>query len=897
MSIFKSASIAEDTLIQLRSVTTIREKLGALVATAAIAAIFILVSIAPACWASIPWTQTDIGNTGASGTLNVSSGTYTIAGAGSGIAAAGTSDSFSFVSTPASGNIELVTKLTSQTNTSPYAVAGLMIRDSLSATGSGAVVGVSPQNGINFTYRLTDGSTSNTTLGPSTAAPVYLRLVLSGTSLAGYQSSDGISWNLVGKCTITLPTNYYIGFAVSSNVSGTLSTAVFNNVTLMTNVPQRGANMQLWLRSDVGVTYSSGNVSGWSDQSGNGNNAYQTVSGSQPTLATNAVNGLPAINFNGTSQTLSLNSAFSNFTAGATYFIVTKMTAATANASLINFGVSGSVGSSIGVYEYASTGEPMFSVINSAGTSQTYVAGTSAISTSQFQLLEAVQSSTTATLYVNGIQANQNTSMNSIPNTTRNSNLIGNFSSAYSDYYNGQIAEIIVYNAPMTSAQLISVQNYIYSKYGIGSTPTLAPPTFSINPGIYTTTQTVSISGPTGAQIFYTINGTPATVSSTPYTGPITVSNTTTINAITYSPGVTSGAASCPIEIDPTTNAIPRTNLNAWYRSDFGVGLASGSNISSWLDASGNGYAATQSSSSVQPTLTSDGINGLPALAFAGTSSSGQYLKIPSGFANFSNGLTIFLVTNPLSVTAFGARFLDFGPGSTTNSLGLQQTSSTGYEYYVNNAGTLGGITASSGMTLNQYQLIEATHNAGGTVGTVFTNGVQQNQGNLNVTIPNVTRTTNFIGQASAGGFYLNGLITEILVYNTILSTSQRIAVEAYLMQRYQIAAQAPTAPIFSVAAGTLGGPTQVAIAAQPGTTIYLTTNGTTPTTSSPAYTAPINVSYSQVVKAIAVNGAGVSSSVTSATYTLNANQWPAPASGGPTLQINLQLPTTAIPQ
>jgi hypothetical protein len=104
--------------------------------------------------------------------------------------------------------------------------------------------------------------------------------------------------------------------------------------------------------------------------------------------------------------------------------------------------------------------------------------------------------------------------------------------------------------------------------------------------------------------------------------------------------------------------------------------------------------------------------------------------------------------------------------------------------------------------------------------------------------------------------------------------------------------------PIISVPSGTLGKPTQVAIAGVTGSTVYFTVDGlTTPSTSSPVYVGPIRVNYSQTVKAISVLSA-VSSTVSSATYTLNSVRWPAPdPADTSTLKINLHLPTTGIPK
>jgi hypothetical protein len=79
-------------------------------------------------------------------------------------------------------------------------------------------------------------------------------------------------------------------------------------------------------------------------------------------------------------------------------------------------------------------------------------------------------------------------------------------------------------------------------------------------------------------------------------------------------------------------------------------------------------------------------------------------------------------------------------------------------------------------------------------------------------------------------------------------------------------------APTFSVSGGTYNNPPTVTISdITPGTSVYYTTNGTTPTTSSTRYTAPIAITSSCTLKAIAAESGFTSSSVTSATYTLAA--------------------------
>src|SRR6266851_3453315 len=69
--------------------------------------------------------------------------------------------------------------------------------------------------------------------------------------------------------------------------------------------------------------------------------------------------------------------------------------------------------------------------------------------------------------------------------------------------------------------------------------PAAAIPTFSPAPGGYTTSQNVTLSDTTpGATIYYTLDGSPPTTSSSIYSSPINISTTTTITAMAVAPGL-----------------------------------------------------------------------------------------------------------------------------------------------------------------------------------------------------------------------------------------------------------------------------------------------------------------------------------------------------------------------
>jgi hypothetical protein len=84
----------------------------------------------------------------------------------------------------------------------------------------------------------------------------------------------------------------------------------------------------------------------------------------------------------------------------------------------------------------------------------------------------------------------------------------------------------------------------------------------------------------------------------------------------------------------------------------------------------------------------------------------------------------------------------------------------------------------------------------------------------------------------------------------------------------YQIAAAVPT---FTPPAGTYSSAQSVTINdATPGATIYYTTNGTVPNTSSTVYSAPVSVTANEKLEAIAVSGTNTASAVGAATYNIH---------------------------
>jgi hypothetical protein len=101
------------------------------------------------------------------------------------------------------------------------------------------------------------------------------------------------------------------------------------------------------------------------------------------------------------------------------------------------------------------------------------------------------------------------------------------------------------------------------------------------------------------------------------------------------------------------------------------------------------------------------------------------------------------------------------------------------------------------------------------------------------------------------------------------IAMAQGYSPSAVATAAYTLTLPADT-PAFSPGSGAYSGPQSVTISdSSQGVTIYYTTDGTTPTTSSHVYSGPIAVNTSQTIQAIASGGGYSTSPVASATYTI----------------------------
>jgi hypothetical protein len=378
----------------------------------------------------------------------------------------------------------------------------------------------------------------------------------------------------------------------------------------------------------------------------------------------------------------------------------------------------------------------------------------------------------------------------------------------------------------------------------------------------------------TSAKIYYTKDGSTPTSSSTLYAAPIQVTVSETIKAIAIDPALqSSNVATAAYVIQAGGNTI---NFGSGFSSTTGLQL--------------NGSAVASNDTRLQ--LTDGGL---------------------------SEAGSVFWNT-PINIQAF----------TTTFQFQLSNAQGNGFTFTIQNLGptALGGnsaglgyqnITKSVAVKFNFYN-----YNSEGSDSTgVYTNGQPPVTPTVDISPSGIQLASGDSIQATISytGLTLNLKLLDLVTNKTFtysqsinipsivgantayvgftggtggLSSSQKLISWMYSTQAVH--------PAFSPGSGTFSSPQSVKLTSQtPDAVIYYTTNGATPTATSMQYTAPITVSNSLTIKAIAVSPTLGTSVVSSAAYVIQGSTSPSFSLNGSTFTItwrggSIHVPITVTP-
>jgi len=177
-----------------------------------------------------PWKFNDINETVGSAVFD--NNTFTVKAMGADIW--GQSDQFGFLNVDTCNSQSLSVRVKSQTNTDPWAKAGIMFRETASATSSFVLLMVSPTNGIHLQYRDGTGNICNDIIYGNFTLPVYLKLDKTDSTFVAYKSSNGSNWTTLGIYkNKTFNKIYKLGLAVNSHNNLNIGQAIFDSVKIV----------------------------------------------------------------------------------------------------------------------------------------------------------------------------------------------------------------------------------------------------------------------------------------------------------------------------------------------------------------------------------------------------------------------------------------------------------------------------------------------------------------------------------------------------------------------------------------------------------------------------------------------------------------------------------------
>ncbi len=221
------------------------------------------------------------------------------------------------------------------------------------------------------------------------------------------------------------------------------------------------AGLALWLSADVGAQGMAAAITNWLDRSGAGRHVRSTGPGAGPTLVSNTPAGRPALRFDGTNDSLAATSAFSlRGLTGVTVFVV----AAPGNAQ----GVAGCYHSAVAwsgddpARAFYTPGGYTVDYAFGAGAGSIYAYNRAASALGDWEIGMAVHAGTTNGLWINGTNVQAAASAAVIP-STNSAFWVGRGWS--NTFFQGDIAEILVYTNTLTAAQILAADTYLRAKY------------------------------------------------------------------------------------------------------------------------------------------------------------------------------------------------------------------------------------------------------------------------------------------------------------------------------------------------------------------------------------------------------------------------------------------------
>jgi hypothetical protein len=624
-----------------------------------------------------------------------------------------------------------------------------------------------------LTIRVTDTNGASLTNAPITFAVTQGGAQIATATNGTFSSSVSLRSGINGKAAVFMLLPSTLDTSISA--TATAWSGITSNQVAFAETTFTG--LKLWLRADAGITNSSVNT--WFDQTTNHNDANQGSGPNRPLLVANVLNGKPVVRFNASSsQYFNLPNVLVGTTQAEAVVVLKVATNVPAvTRALWKFGTYG-----------ATTTYPNTSgqINDDFGNNAMRFVGVPAQPLNQYHVYEVASGPNLWSTWVNGILQTTSTANTYASNSTPTLGLSSSF------YFDGDIAEVLIFSRVLSSDERNTIATYLNAKYAVTPAPTA--PTNLMATAIsasqisltwdypqVTVATSFKVERKTGA------SGTYAQVALLPDSRSYIDTNLTAGTQYYYRVKASNygGDSDYSNETNATTLAsgtdVPLGNLNLWLKSDSGLILQTvNKTLQRWVDQSGRTNDATQASLTIEPLLVTNVLNGRPVVRFNATGS--QYLSLPNVLVGTTQVEAVVVLKVATNVPAVTRALWKFGTyGATTT---YPDTSGQINEDFGNTSMRFVGIPA---QPLNQYHIYEVA--SGPNLWSTWINGILQTTSSANTYAIDTTPT---LGVSSS--FYFDGDIAEVLIFNRVLSSDERNTIASYLNAKYAVT-PVPAAP------------------------------------------------------------------------------------------------------
>lgn len=481
----------------------------------------------------------------------------------------------------------------------------------------------------------------------------------------------------------------------------------------------------LWLdgadSSSASMTLSGSNITQWIDKSGN---ALIGTAFNNPQLISNGLNGRSVVQFtSASSQYIDFGDANDMFTNQLNIFVVCNFTSTTGDGSIIAKSIAADGNGRYALIRETGVIRPIIGLTGSANN-----AGWTNNSTA-VRLLRMTWTRSTVTLHENGTSVFSVALSNSSLLNNTHKLLVGGYLNSTGTaplaglYFNGRIMEILMYQTTLTTANVATIENYLADKWGLHTSAQVTAPSLLYNP-----------------QISDTINFNPAT-----------------------------SLSGCRMWIDAADTATINSGT-----------ITAGANVTSLTDKSGTGLTLTLGGTPVWNYL----LTKLPTINLTAGRFTGSF---PSVITNFAH--TCFIVTqlnsNPTAgFPCFGIANAATSPSRTLRCLDWATT--------IRTVGFFGAIVPAAVITAPANGtpfLWSCVFNGVNPLSAIYNSGSLFNISATTAVSPGANASHFSIGcEAGIGSGTTNtwpGHVSEIILYDRVLSNVDRIRVEKYLARKW----------------------------------------------------------------------------------------------------------------